>query len=401
MKKSLVILLSLVMLFAVACSQPAAPTTEAATEAGDGTTEATASQETGTTGDVIKIGGLGPLTGDVSVYGIASTNGSKLALDEINAAGGINGQQVNFEVLDEKGDETEAVNAYNKLIDSGIVALIGDITSKPTIAVAEVAATDNMPMITPTGTNPAITPIGPNVFRACFTDPSQGIVMANFAASNLGAKKVAVLYNTSDDYSQGIANTFKEKAEEVGMEVVAFEGYGADDVDYKTQLTAINAQKPDALMLPDYYNTVALIATQAREIGYEGAFLGADGWDGVLGVVDASNVAVLDNSFYSNHYFKNDPSQPLQDFLAKYKETYGIEANSFAALGYDAARILAQAIGEAGSTDSQAIIDALNKIQFEGITGNFTFDENGDPVKDTSVIEINGGVETLKDKVSN
>lgn len=225
--------------------------------------------------------------------------------------------------------------------------------------------------------------------------------MANFASANLGAKKVAVLYNTSDDYSQGIANTFKEQATANGMEVVAFEGYGADDVDYKTQLTAINAQAPDAIMLPDYYNTIALIATQAREIGYEGTLLGADGWDGVLTVLDASNVGVLDNSYYSNHFFKADPSQELQDFLAKYKEAFNLEANSFSALGYDAARILAQAIGEAGSTDADAIIAALQGIEYKGITGNFTFDENGDPVKDAFVIEINGGTESLKDKVSN
>ncbi len=393
MKKVLSTVLSAVMITALAaCGAPAAGTTAAGTTSA-GTTAAST--------EAIKIGGLAPLTGQVSVYGIAASNGVKMAIDELNAKGGINGRQIDFILLDEKGDQTEAVNAYTQLLDKGIVALIGDVTSKPTIAVAERAKEDNMPMITATGTNPAITKVGENVFRACFTDPSQGVIMANFASAKLNAKKVAVLYNTSDDYSAGIADSFKTQSGVKGMEVTSYEGYGADDTDFKTQLTNIIAKNPEAIMVPDYYNTVALITKQARDLGYKGAFLGGDGWDGVLTVVDATNVAILDNSYYSNHYFKDDPAEALQNFLKGYKEKFNMEANSFAALGYDAAMLMAQAIKEAGTTDKQAIIDAMKNIDFKGITGDIKFDANRDPLKTTSVIKIEGGKESLSDKIAN
>lgn len=385
MKKFMTTVLSLALIAGLtACSTPAATTTTAGPAAAG----------------TIKIGGLAPLTGDVSVYGIAASNGAKLAFEELNAAGGILGQQIDFILLDEKGDPTEAVNAYTQLLDKGIVALVGDVTSKPTIAVAERAKEDNMPMITATGTNQAITRVSENVFRACFTDPGQGEIMANFAAANLKVKKVAVLYNTSDDYSQGIAQAFKTAAEAKGVEVSSYEGYGADDDDFKTQLTTIMAKSPEAILLPDYYNTVALITKQARDLGYKGAFLGGDGWDGVLTVVDQSNIAILDNSYYSNHYFKNDPDENLQKFLKSYKEKFNMEPNSFAALGYDAAKLMAQAITTAGSTDKAAVVAAMKNIDYKGITGNIKFDEFRDPVKTTSVINITGGAESLAAKVS-
>lgn len=351
-------------------------------------------------GDSIIIGGLGPLTGPVSVYGIPATNGVKLAIDEINANGGILGKKVVYQLLDEKGDSTEAVNAYNKLVDGGMVALIGDITSKPCAAVAEVAAEDNIPMITPTSTMAGITNVGDNVFRACFTDPGQGKIMVTFADENLKTKKVAVLYNTSDDYSQGVAQAFKETAEEKGMTVVAYEGYGAADTDFKTQLTNIVNQEPDAIMIPDYYEKIALIAAQAREVGYDGPLLGGDGWDGVTAVLDESKISVVNNSYYASHIFKQDPDEKLQTFLKNYKETYNQEANSFAALGYDATYIMCQAIEAAGSTDAEAIIAALQATDYQGVTGHITFDEAGDPVKSTSIITLTDGVESLNTKVT-
>jgi branched-chain amino acid transport system substrate-binding protein len=254
----------------------------------------------------IKLGVLAPLTGDVSVYGIAVNNGIKLAMEEINKNGGVLGQQIALETLDEKGDISEAVTAYNKLLTKDVVALLGDVTSKPSIAVAELAAKDKMPMLTPTGTAAAITTYGDNIFRTCFIDPFQGKIMATFASEKLKAKNVAIMYNTSDDYSQGVAKAFAEKAKELGITVVANEGYGADDKDFRTQLTKIQALNPDALFLPDYTKTVALIATQAREIGYTKPLLGADGWDGVLTALDASNKKAVDNSYFSNHYSTTD-----------------------------------------------------------------------------------------------
>ncbi|MEG1869795.1 MAG: ABC transporter substrate-binding protein [Oscillospiraceae bacterium] len=394
MKKIVALLLSSVLCLSVAAcgAKPAAETPEGTTP--DATAKPTVE------GDTIKIGGLAPLTGAVSVYGIATANGAKLAIEEINAKGGVLGKQIEFNILDEKGDPTEAVNAYNKLVDSGIVALIGDVTSKPCAAVAEVAVEDNMPMITPTGTAASITPIGDNVFRACFTDPAQGKIMATFANENLKAKNVAVLYNTSDDYSSGIAQVFKTTAEEKGMKVVSFEGYGASDVDFKAQLTTIIGQKPDAILLPDYYEVIAMVTSQARELGYEGALLGCDGWDGVLTKLDASKVNVVNDSFYSSHIFKADPDATLQGFLTNYKAKYNTEANSFAALGYDGAYIMCNAIQKAGSTDAAAIIEALKATDYTGVTGTIKFDEIGDPIKSTSIITMKDGVEQLAAKVT-
>ena len=171
--------------------------------------------------ETIKIGALGPLTGSVAIYGISATNGLKLAVDEINANGGILGKQIELNLLDEKGDSTEAVNAYNKLVDWGMVALIGDITSKPSVAVAEVAAQDGIPMITPTGTQLNITEAGSNVFRVCFTDPYQGEVLAKFTKDKLAAKTVAIISNNSSDYSDGVANAFAKEAEAQGIQIVA------------------------------------------------------------------------------------------------------------------------------------------------------------------------------------
>ncbi|MEM1484723.1 ABC transporter substrate-binding protein [Oscillospiraceae bacterium PP1C4] len=350
--------------------------------------------------EAIKLGILAPLTGDVAIYGIAASNGIQLAIEEINAAGGVLGQQLDPILLDEKGDISEAVNAYNRLLSEEIVALLGDVTSKPTMAVAELAAADNMPMITATGTALPITTYGPNVFRTCFTDPFQGKIMATFAAENLKAKNVAIIYNTSDDYSTGLTASFKEQAAAKGITIVAEEGYGNDDKDFKSQLTKIQDKKPDALFVPDYYTKVALIATQAREVGYEGPLLGADGWDGVLGVLDDANKSAVNNSYISNHYSPESTNEKVVSFVKNYSAKYGETPNSFAALGYDTAYMMAQAITKAGSTDAQAIIDAMKAIEFDGVTGHITFDENNNPIKDVAVLKLMDGVAKFDSTVS-
>ena len=194
--------------------------------------------------EVVKIGATAPLTGPVAIYGVTATNGSKLAMEEINKNGGVLGKKIDFIVLDSKGDSTEAVMAYNRLVDEGIVAFIGDAPSKPSLAIAEVAAQDNMPMITPTGTQFNITEAGPNVFRTCFTDPYQGVVLANFAKKNLKAETAAVLVNNSSDYSDGVAKAFLEQAQKVGLKVVAKEGYSDGDKDFRAQLTKILSSAP-------------------------------------------------------------------------------------------------------------------------------------------------------------
>ena len=352
-------------------------------------------KETSTEADVVKIGGIGPLTGPLAIYGVTSTNGSKLAMEEINKNGGILGKQVEYIVLDEKGDSTEAVTAYNKLVDEGVVALIGDITSKPSLAVAEVAAQDNMPMITPTGTQFNITEAGPNVFRVCFTDPYQGVVLANFAKNNLNAETVAVVVNNSNDYSDGVAKAFIEQAEKLGLKVVAKEGYSDGDKDFRAQLTKILPTNPDVLVIPDYYEQVALITAQAREIGLKSTFIGPDGWDGVSKTLDPSAYGVIENSYFTNHYSLDDQSEKVQNFVKAYRETYKEDPSSFAALSYDAAYMMKAAIEKAGTTEKQAVVDALKGIEYDGVTGHLTFDEKNNPIKAVTVLKIVNGKYTF------
>ena len=350
--------------------------------------------------ETIKIGALGPLTGSVAIYGISATNGLKLAVDEINANGGILGKQIELNLLDEKGDSTEAVNAYNKLVDWGMVALIGDITSKPSVAVAEVAAQDGIPMITPTGTQLNITEAVSNIFRVCFTDPYQGEVLAKFTKDKLGAKTAAIISNNSSDYSDGVANAFAKEAEAQGIQVVAREGYSDGDKDFKAQLTKIAQQNPDVLFVPDYYEQDGLIAIQAREVGIKSTIVGPDGWDGVVKTVDPSSYAAIENVFFANHYSTKDSSEKVQNFIKNYKEKYNDEPSAFSALSYDAAYILKAAIEKAGSTDKEAVAKAIKELEFDGITGHLTFDEKNNPVKSVTIIKIVNGDYTFDSVVS-
>ena len=390
----MVLILALLAPVLAACGSTA---TTAATTAGT-TAATTAATTTAAAGGTIKIGGLAPLTGDVSVYGIAAANAIKLAISEINKAGGVLGKQIEYIVYDEKGDATEAVTAYNKLVEQDkVIAIIGDITSKPTIAVAKLAAKINLPMISPTATALDVTAQGPSIFRACFIDPFQGKVMAAFAGESLKAKKVAVIYNSGDDYSVGLADAFKAEAKARGIEVVADESYSKGDTDFKAQLTKIGSAKPDALFVPDYYNTVALIANQAKSLGFTAPLLGADGWDGVLTVAKKEEV---EGYYFCNHYSSEDQDPIVQSFLKNYKDTYNMEANALAALGYDATYILAEAIKKAGSTDSAAIVAALNATDYTGVTGNVKYDADRNPSKSVAITKLVDGKYTFFSKVA-
>lgn len=343
-------------------------------------------------GETIKIGGLAPLTGNVSQYGIAVNNAILMAVEDINAKGGVLGRPIEYIVEDEKGDPSEAVNAYNKLVNNdGIVALIGDVTTTPTIAVAQKSVDDNLPMITASATAEDVTKAGENVYRVCFIDPYQGKLMASYASKKLGVKSVAVIYDNGDPYSTGIADAFEASAKELGMTVTAKEGYQPGTPDFKSQLTTIKESNPEAIMIPSYYNDVALIAVQAKELGIEVPLLGADGWDGVLGAIDASNMDALKNVYFCSQYSTESTDENLQNFLKKYKEAYGQDANMFAVLGYDAMGIMAAAIEKAGSTESDAIIAALKDTNYAGLTGTTTFDAERNPVRSAIITSIADG----------
>lgn len=347
------------------------------------------------TNEVIKLGVIGPITGDYSMYGSAVAEGAKLAAMEINAAGGINGSDIEIIAYDSKGDKTEAVNAYNRLRDQdGIVGLIGGTFSGETLAIKDIAVGDNMPILSPTATNNEVTLNASNVFRACYTDPYQGATVAVFATEQLGAKTAAVLYNIEDPYSEGLAVAFNEKFKEIGT-VTDFEGYTTKDADFKAVLTKIADKDPDVIFVPDYVAKVGVILSQIQELGIDIVALGGDGWDGIE--VDYKEVA--EGHYFANHYANTDTSAVVQDFIKAYEAEYGKTPNALAALGYDSTHIMAEAIKKAGDTDAAKIIAELGKTSGDFVTGSITFDANGDPVKSISIIQVVDGIHQLAAKV--
>ena len=343
----------------------------------------------------VKVGILAPTSGAVSSYGQAAKNGAELAIKHANESKMFDKEIVSVH-MDEKGKAEEAVTAFDRLVnEQKIDVLIGDVTSGPSIDVAKEAASVGIPMMTPTGTAAAITEGKDNVFRACFLDATQAKAMADYAANELSAQKVAVLYDITDDYSLGVAESFKAEAEANGLEVVAFESFQSTDTDFKSQLSKIAAADPDALYVPSYYNTNALIAIQAKEVGLDAQLLGADGWDGVLSALDENNKSAVEGVVFTNHFTATDPDAKVQDFVTRYREAYGSDPSSFAALGYDAGMMLFQAIEAAGTTDSAAVNEALANLQYEGVTGAIHYEGSGDPVKDVKFVTVKDGAYAL------
>lgn len=342
-------------------------------------------------GDTIKIGGITPLTSNVSVYGIAVNNGIKIAVDEINAAGGVMGKQIEYIAVDDKGDPTEAVNAYQRLVvKDKVVGIVGAVTSKPSLAVAQASLADNMPVISGTATAADVTLAGENVFRACFIDPFQGELMASYAAKEMSAKTAAVLYDRADDYSSGVAEAFIAQAKAEGITIVAEETYQTDDADFKNQLTTIKGQNPDVLMMPVYAKDVRVIGAQIKEIGVTAKLMGVDGWDGVLQDVNF-DASVINGGVFCSQYSPESTDEALQKFISTYKEKYKEDPNMFAVLGYDSMQIMAKAINTANSTDKEDVIKAMNATDYAGLTGNITFDENRNPVKSSVIMSVQDG----------
>jgi branched-chain amino acid transport system substrate-binding protein len=318
----------------------------------------------------IKVGILGCHTGEYAVYGLGVMNGAELYIKQLNEKGGINGKQIELIILDNKADNTEAITAFNRMVDEGITALIGDVLTGNTLAVVAEAYPINMPMITASATAAEVTydpesdTVYSNVFRTCFIDPFQGEKMAQFAAEVLNAKTAAIIYETGNDYSVGLSNAFVAKANELGISIVAQVGYATGDVDFKSQLTTIASKNPDVVFCPNYYEDDGLIVTQAREVGVTATFLGGDGWAGVSGYASAQD---LEGSYYCSAYAPQS-SDEVKKFEADYIEAYGEDTlNMFAANAYDAAMVLCNALAvaegkglKAGSEDyKQAVIDAI------------------------------------------
>jgi branched-chain amino acid transport system substrate-binding protein len=349
--------------------------------------------------DEILIGEFGSLTGTTATFGISTMNGIDMAIDEVNQNGGLLGKTVRVIVEDDQGRPEEAQTVVTKLITSNrVVAILGEVASSRTLAAAPVAQQHGIPMISPSSTNPAVTEVGDFIFRVCFIDPFQGLVMAKFAAQSLQLTDVAVLRDIKNDYSVGLADVFVDNFVALGGTIVADEGYSEGDTDFSAQLTSIRARKPQAIFVPGYYTEVGLIARQAKSLGIEAPLLGGDGWDSPS-LIEIGGAA-LEGSYFSNHYSVDDPSPAIQKFVSDYRARYGQTPDALAGLGYDAAQILFDAIRRADSTNPTAIRDALAETSnFAGVTGVTTLDENRNAVKPAVVLQIADGklayVETI------
>lgn len=336
----------------------------------------------------VVIGGIGPLTGSNASYGISVQQGGQLAVDEINAAGGINGMQIRYLFEDDESDAEKAISAYNKLMDDGMQVLMGTVTSDPCIAVTDESSRDGILQITPSGSAEACTQYD-NCFRICFTDPLQGRSMANYMYEE-GLRKVAIIYDVASDYSSGIYEAFVDEFEALGGEIVAAESFTSGDVDFKTQLTKIKATDAEALFLPIYYTEVAYIVNQAVNVGLDLPYYGCDGWDGVINQLEGDTTNI-EGAIYLTPFVANSEDEIVQNFVANYREAFGAEPDQFAADAYDAIYTIKAAIEQAGSMDNDAIIAAMTEITVSGVTGEMTFSEDGEPNKAARVAVIQDG----------
>ena len=353
--------------------------------------------------DTIKVGANFEITGNVANYGTTARDGFNLAIKEANEAGGINGKKITVIEADNKSDPAESANAATKLIsDDKVVAIVGPATSGAVQAESQIATENKIPIIAPCATSPDITvengQVKPYVFRGCFIDPLQSNTMANFAANELKAKTAVIYLDSSTDYSKSLAEVFKNKFEALGGKVVMQEAFVAKDQDFKAALTNIKTANADVIYVPAYYEEVGKIVKQARELGITQPILGVDGWDDTK-VVDIAGADALNNTYYVTHYIDTDPD--VKAFVDSFTKEYGHAPGVFAALGYDAGKMLVDAIKRAGSTDPVAIQKALAETKDLQVgTGKLTVDENHNLIKNAFIIEMKDGVKTLKERVT-
>jgi branched-chain amino acid transport system substrate-binding protein len=337
------------------------------------------------TGDKITLGVIFPLSGPVAHFGTESSNGIILAAEEINAAGGILGRQIRLLVEDDENNTALTVSNFLRLTtQANVPVVMGSSTSGATMAIAPLAQQQGVVLISPSATNIAVTQFGDFIFRACFIDPFQGIVGADFAFDELGARRAAVLYDAGADYNTGLAEAFRDRFVARGGQIVAWEAYMTGAVDFNAQATRIRAADVDVVYLPNYLNDVALQAMQLRAQGVDAPLLGGDGWDGVIGVAGPEVIG----SFWSAGFAADTTEPKGMAFVRAFEERFNMPATQFAALGHDTMMLVAQAITNAGSTDPRAIRDALAAIDGSFITGNIRFDENRNPIKGAAIMEI-------------
>lgn len=366
--------------------------------AGCGSDSGSQANSGGGDGEVFKIGGIGPITGGAAVYGEAVKNGAELAVKEINAAGGINGVQVEFNYQDDENDAEKAVNAYNTLKDWGMQMLLGTVTSAPCVAVGEVAKDDNMFLLTPSGTAVDCVKYD-NAFRVCFSDPMQGIESAKYIGSNNLATKVAAIYDSSDVYSTGIYNAFAEEAENQPFEIVAAEAFTSESKsDFSVQLQKAKDAGAELVFLPFYYSEASLVLKQAAGMSFSPIFFGCDGMDGIL-AVEGFDADLANDLIFLSPFTPTSEEEAIQKFVTDFEDTYGGTPNQFAADAYDGIYAIKAAIEKAGVTADMSASDicdalktAMTEITIDGVTAkSLTWETNGEPSKEPMVVKIANG----------
>ena len=399
--KKRVLSLSLALAMAAsltACGSSSSTTETTAAAAADATTAAAGASSESSSDKVFKIGGIGPVTGAAAVYGLAVKNGAQIAVDEINADGGINGYQIEFNFQDDEHDAEKSVNAYNTLKDWGMQVLMGTVTSAPCVAVADKTNADNMFQITPSGSSVECAQ-NPNVFRVCFSDPDQGAASATYIAENKLAEKIAVIYDSSDVYSSGIYEKFAAEAANQGLEIVDAEAFTADsNKDFSTQLQKAKDAGADLVFLPIYYTEASLILKQADTMGYAPKFFGCDGMDGIL-QVENFDTKLAEGLMLLTPFAADAQDELTQKFVTSYKENYGETPIQFAADAYDAIYAIKAAMEEADITPDTSVSDtcdkmkeAMLKIKVNGLTGeDMTWTEDGEPHKAPKAVKVVDG----------
>ena len=399
--KKRVLSLSLALAMAAsltACGSSSSTTETTAAAAADATTAAAGASSEASSGKVFKIGGIGPVTGAAAVYGLAVKNGAQIAVDEINADGGINGYQIEFNFQDDEHDAEKSVNAYNTLKDWGMQVLMGTVTSAPCVAVADKTNADNMFQITPSGSSVECAQ-NPNVFRVCFSDPDQGAASATYIAENKLAEKIAVIYDSSDVYSSGIYGKFAAEAANQGLEIVDAEAFTADsNKDFSTQLQKAKDAGADLVFLPIYYTEASLILKQADTMGYAPKFFGCDGMDGIL-QVENFDTKLAEGLMLLTPFAADAQDELTHKFVTSYKENYGETPIQFAADAYDAIYAIKAAMEEADITPDTSVSDtcdkmkeAMLKIKVNGLTGeDMTWTEDGEPHKAPKAVKVVDG----------
>jgi branched-chain amino acid transport system substrate-binding protein len=349
--------------------------------------------------DVIKVGEYASLTGKEAGFGQSSHDGTALAVDDLNAAGGVLGKKIQLITEDDQSQAGQPSIDVRKLItDDGVVAVLGEVASSRSLEAAPICQQYQIPMISPSSTNPKVTKVGDYIFRVCFLDSFQGKVLAEFGMKSLKLKSVAVLTDVTSDYSMGLAKFFKDSFTATGGKIIADEKYNGGDKDFSAQLTTIKAANPDGIFIPGYYTEVGLIAIQARQLGLNIPLFGGDGWEGAPLI--SIGGAALEGTYFSTHFTPTDTSPVVQDFAKKYQDRYHGTPDAMAALGYDSLMILADAMKRAGTTAGPAVRDALAATKdFPGITGHITIDKDRNASKPAVIVEVKNGqynyVETI------